>query len=49
MYDQQIQMELLEKGMKKTVPGVVVPEDLTKDRVIALFKEANDAAIVKFK
>jgi len=27
-------MELLEKGMKKTVPGVTVPEELTKEKVI---------------
>jgi len=42
-------MELLEKGMKKSVAGVTCPEDLTKDRVIAVFKEANEFSITKFK
>jgi hypothetical protein len=42
-------MELLEKGMKKSVAGVTVPEDLDKEKVIALFKESNDDALEKFK
>lgn len=49
MYDPAIQMELMEKGMKKTVPGVTVPEDLTKEKLITYFKEANEHSIQKFK
>jgi len=42
-------MELLEKGMKKSVLGVDCPEDLTKEKLVTLFKEANEYSIVKFK
>lgn len=35
--------------MKKTVPGVEVPEDFTKEKLVSYFKEANDYSIRKFK
>ena len=47
--DQELQMELLQKGMKKGVHGVDVPEDLTKERTFELYKDASEKALDEYK
>lgn len=49
MLDPILQQELMESKEEEGKDLIEIPEELTKDKVIELIKEANDYAIEKFK
>lgn len=49
MLDPILQQELMESKEEEGKDLIEIPEELTKEKVIELIKEANDYAIEKFK